>query len=70
MNELEALEEQMLWDELCRDPLYPCARCTSCKSPRNCQSKACVRWRGWWMMRFLQIKDMAKKAKKGKRTDG
>lgn len=68
MNEPELIEEQKIWDALCEDPLYPCAKCTGCQNPRSCHSKTCLKWRSWWMVRFLQAKEALTLNKKGNKN--
>lgn len=39
MIEFESPEEARLWNKLCEDPLYPCAKCTVCQNPPQCHTK-------------------------------
>lgn len=51
--------EDAIWEKMCEDPLYPCAKCTNCQEPRLCHSKKCAAWRRWWGMRFSRAKEAA-----------
>lgn len=60
MIEFDSPDEARLWDKLCEDPLYPCAKCTARQNPPLCHTKKCGVWRNWWAFRFLQAKEMIK----------
>lgn len=51
--------ENNIWQEMCKDPLYPCAKCVACQEPSLCHNKKCKEWRNWWSTRFAEVKEAA-----------
>lgn len=45
--------DDVTWEALSCEPLYPCAKCSRVKFPRRCHNKECDDWRQWIMRDWL-----------------
>lgn len=52
--------DEEIFLELCNDPEFPCGHCISCRVPKDCSDKFCLRWRRWFTRDWLKIQLKAK----------